>query len=306
MQKELNEDRDKGGKIMIYYCQITQNRLRETIESVNAVLPFVDKAIIVDGGSVDDTIVYMRNWEKEEPKIKFIVSAWRDNFPAQRNVYLREVPTDNWVVVSDPDEVFARSTCDKFRALAEEAEKRNLQEYDGVAFRAHDVFKRGEKIVHTSVSDFHKPLMFMKYSDTIYDINSNPHENLIRTSGAKYRFKRASELEYFHIKQENVIWVRGARNFFIGGGGMNLGRSNPSWVSFRELVYRKTRIKKWDDFYQYLVAGNIDNEIKDWMIRHKDEDGYDGSSEVREIYKTYFRILHPEEEPEGLRSVEIR
>jgi len=284
----------------IYYCQITYNRLRETIKSVNAVLPYVDEVIVIDGGSVDDTIVYMRNWEKIESKIKFFVCRWQDNFPKQRNKYLEKIQ-EGWAVVSDPDEIFPESTAKEFRTLTK------LSDCDGFAFRARDITLRGEEVVSDTYSDFHKPLMFRVYgSDTRYDENRNPHETLIRLSGAKYNFRQMSELEYQHIKQQDVIWVRGARNFFIGGGGMNLGANNGIWLPFRELVFRKTRIKTWDDFYKYLTAGSIDKEIKDWMVRHMHEDGYDGASEVREMYKCYFRIFHPEEEPEELKGISIR
>jgi len=52
----------------------------------------------------------------------------------------------------------------------------------------------------------------------------------------------------------------------------------------------------------YLVAGNINTELKDWIIRNRNDTGYDGSSEQREWFKTYFRLFHPEEEPEELRG----
>jgi len=40
---------------MITFCQMTQNRLSETRYCLEKYLPYVDQAIIVDGGSVDDT-----------------------------------------------------------------------------------------------------------------------------------------------------------------------------------------------------------------------------------------------------------
>jgi hypothetical protein len=47
----------------------------------------------------------------------------------------------------------------------------------------------------------------------------------------------------------------------------------------------------------HLLAGNIDGRLKEWMIRYRRESGWDGSSEQREWFKTYFRLYHPEEEP---------
>jgi len=275
---------------------MTQNRLRETIESVKRVLNYVDKVIIVDGGSIDDTIIYMRNWSKSDIRIEFYIYPWRDNFPKQRNNYLKHVPTGNWVIVSDPDEWFKEETAKQFRALAEEAEKHNLQ-WNGYVFRAHDIFLEGDKIIsEKKPENSYKPLMFYKYESTNYDISRNPHELLICNEG--YRYKKV-ELFYEHRKQNQVIWIRGARNFFIGGGGPNLGIKNPIWIPFRELVRRKTGITTWDKFNEYLIKGNINNEIKKWMLEHRNENGYDGASEVRELYLTYFCIYHPEELPEG-------
>jgi len=287
---------------MIYYCQMTQNRLRETIESINRVINYVDKVIVVDGGSIDDTIVYMRNWSKVDSRIEFYIYPWRDNFPKQRNNYLKHVPPGNWVIVSDPDEWFKEDTVMQFRTLATEAEKHNL-EWNGYMFRAHDIFLMGEKVVYEKKPEnSYKPLMFYRYEDTHYDESRNPHELLV--CGIGYRYKKV-ELFYEHRKQVDVIWIRGARNFFVGGGGPNLGPNNPIWIPFRDLVRRKTGIVAWDKFNEYLVRGNIDNEIKKWMIEHRHESGYDGASEVRELYKTYFRLYHLEEEPEELRNENI-
>jgi len=283
----------------LYYCQMTQNRLHETKECINVMTGHVDHLVIVDGGSLDESIIYLRNAEKHNPKLQFHLHPWEDNFPKQRNRYLSYVPSENWVVVSDPDEVFSSEACAQFRVLAAEAERDGLAKFDGVAFRANDITLQGDKVSNDSASTFHKPLMFYRYSDTQYDEKQKPHEELIRTSGAKYRWREVP-YTYKHIKQDMAIWPRGARNFFVGGGGPNLGAKNPTWMPFRQLVFLKTRIQSWTAFHQYMIRGNIDQAIKLWMVDHRHESGYDGASEVREVYKTYFRLYHPEEEPQGL------
>jgi glycosyltransferase involved in cell wall biosynthesis len=280
-----------------------QNRRWEVKSCIDRVLPYVDKIILVDGGSVDDSIVYFRNLEKEEPKLEFYLCPWRDNFPMQRNKYLQHVPEGNWVIVSDPDELFLEDTCKEWRRLADEAEAEKL-EWNGYSFRANDITLSGEKVVCSSKPEnSRKPLMFWKYSSTKYLEERNPHEQLVCAEG--YRYK-STDLFYQHLKQDRVTWVRGCRNFFIGGGGPNLGASNPIWMPFRELVVRKTRITKWDEFNNYLIRGSIDKDIKQKFIEFRLITGFDGSSELRECYKYYFRILHPEEEPEELRGERIQ
>lgn len=287
----------------IYYCMMEQDRLGEVKVCISRVLSYVDKVIIVDGGSIDGTIIYMRNWSKEEPKIGFYLHPWRDNFPKQRNNYLRYVPDGNWCVVSDPDELFEEDTCKNFRGLVEHADRIGVELRNGYSFRANDVTLMSDRVSCSSKpEDSRKPLMFKKYPSTRYLEERNPHELLV--CDEEYRYA-PTNLFYQHIKQETVTWERGARNFFVGGGGPNLGTSNQKWLPFRELVKRKTNISWWDDFKKYLIRGSIDKDIKQKFIEFRLVDGFDGASELRECYKYYFRILHPEEEPDELKGEQI-
>jgi hypothetical protein len=53
------------------------------------------------------------------------------------------------------------------------------------------------------------------------------------------------------------------------------------------------------------MKGNIDQRVKDWMVKYHDVNKSDGDSEHREVYKTYFRIYHPEEEVAELKGKHI-
>ena len=81
-----------------------------------------------------------------------------------------------------------------------------------------------------------------------------------------------------------------------------MGTKQQLWGPFRELVKQKTGIESWKDFDAYMVGGKIDPEIRARIVEFRKETNYDGASEWREFYKTYFRIYHPEEEPEELKS----
>ena len=107
---------------MITYCMMTQNRLVETIDAINLVYPFVDRIIVIDGGSIDDSIFYLRNMAKENPKMEFYIHPWIDNFSAQRNNYLSRVEDNSWVLVSDPDEYFDLSFLENLEAVIKDAE----------------------------------------------------------------------------------------------------------------------------------------------------------------------------------------
>jgi glycosyltransferase involved in cell wall biosynthesis len=279
----------------ITFCQMTQNRLSETKYCLQKVLPFVDRAVIVDGGSIDDSIFYMRNWAQEEPKLEFYIHPWQDNFSGQRNNYLSRVEDNSWVLVSDPDEWFEDSTLQNLQILIEQAEAANR---NMVGFQCRSVSLKGEKRVWENLDNYWKRLLFKKLPNTHYV--GNPHESLANHT---HRIMD-TQFIYEHVKQENVIWHRGARNLFAGGGGPNLGIRNTRWVDLRNLC-RELNIHSWHEFDAYLLQGNIDQRIKNWLISVHDIDGFDGASEHRECYKLYFRIYHPEEEPEQLRGKHI-
>jgi len=96
---------------------------------------------------------------------------------------------------------------------------------------------------------------------------------------------------------------------WVGGGGPNLGARNPYWVKLREIC-SSLGLDNWHDFEKYCLAGNIDQRIKDEFIKYIDlQEIYpgmkDGLSEMRECYKTYYKIFHPEEELEELKKIQI-
>lgn len=279
----------------ITYCMMTQNRLVETVHNIEKTLPFVDRVVIVDGGSIDDTIFYMRNWAQEEKKIEFYLHPWTDNFSAQRNNYLSRVADNTWALVSDPDEVFETATLQNLREIIRDADRKNK---DMVGFQCRSQSYRGSKVVWESLDNYHKRLLFKKYPQTVYV--GNPHERLL---GHPERIMDTTYI-YEHRKQDTVTWHRGCRNMFVNGGGPNLGKSNPRWVELRSIC-SSLGIESWHQFDAYLIRGNADVRVKTWLIAQHDANWGDGASEHREAYKLYFRIYHPEEEPAELKGKHI-
>jgi len=290
-----------------------QNNLMELVENVKLVLPYVDSMTIIDGGSVDDTIIYMRNWSLMEPKIKFFVYPWQDDFPGQRNNYVKhigEIATEgDWMLTLDPDEFFEVSALEKLHRAADRAEKdgRNM-----IGFQCRSVSLKGSERVWENLDEYWKHL-YIKWDPKFHYTGYKCHEG---KGGIPHNIMNTS-LVYEHIKQENVIWVRGFRNLWTGGGGPNLGSKNPIWVNLRQKALTVLSIERWHDFYSYMLKGNIDTVFKDIFINHMYEgtrkggdsvrstEHWDGASEVREMYKTYFRILHPEEEPKKFQGINL-
>lgn len=217
--------------------------------------------------STDDTIIYMRNWSNKEPKIKFYVYPWQDDFPAQRNNYVRHIseiaePGD-WELTADPDEVFDIQALEKLHAAADRAERdgRNM-----IGFQCRSVSMAGPERVHENLDDYWKQLFF-KWDPNFHYTGYKCHEG----KGGIPHLIMNTGLVYEHVKQENVIWLRGFRNMFHGGGGPNLGATNPVWIKLRNLCRDKLGIDDWHSFYGYLLQGNINSGLKQIMIDHMHE-----------------------------------
>ena len=290
---------------------MTQNEAADLIANVTAVLPHVDSVTVVDGGSIDSTIPYLRNWSRQDDRIRFFIHPWHDDFPAQRNNYLSrvgEIATDgDWVLAVDPDEVLDEPSFHALRSLADKVPKK-LEHFTRIGFRCRSVSLRGAERVWTNEDNYWKGLFFRWHRGLRYghDGEGAVHERL---HGADPTYITGHHPEfpalfYEHRKQENVVWPRGIRNYFCGGGGPNLGSRNHRWVEMRAIATR-LGIQTWHQMQAYLLAGNIDAALRDWIIKYHHERGWDGSSEQREWYKTYFRLYHPEEEPAEMRGEAI-
>ena len=306
-------------KIKTYFCQMVTNRLEMMKANIERAYPYFDQFVIIDGGSTDGSV----EWLKEQEKVDLVEFKWCDNFPLSRNQYLnrvgelRESDEISLCCVHDDDEFYSEYLMKNLNGIASQMIQNNINQF---AIRCRSVsIDRDMNRVWESLDDFWKPLIFLweegiHYADTIL------HESLMPPSGQ--RQVRAQdfvdtdhEMTYEHIKKENVIWPRGMRNFYTFGGGPNLGEKQAHWRPFREMLARAGDFENWTAVEAYLEAGNIAQELKDWFIKHRLEgtsteehgiehdarqDAYDGASEIRECFLTYFVWFHPEELPEEL------
>lgn len=295
----------------IHFACMTQNELHDLVRNVELVLPYVDSITIVDGGSIDGTVPYMRNLSRQNPKVRFFIHPWKDNFPSQRNNYLArvsEIAIDgDWVLAVDPDEYLDEIALRQLREIARVVYEKP-EHFVRVGFQCRSVSLKGPERCWVNVDDYHKGLFFRWSPKVRYGHNGEGavHERIDNADPIYFlgHHPEFPALFYEHVKQQDQVWPRGLRNMFIGGGGKNLGWENPSWVELRAITDR-LGLTTWHLMNAYLLAGSIAQELKDWMIRHRHETGYDGASEVREAYKTFFRMYHPEEEPVELRGEAI-
>lgn len=290
---------------------MTCNELLDLSKNVLLLREYVDTITIIDGGSIDGTIPWMRNMTREDARIRFFIHPWKDNFPEQRNNYLRrvaEIAADgDWVLAIDPDEFVEAATLARLKDIAATVSAK-AEHFVRVGIQCRSVSLRGPDRVWENLDDYRKGLFFRWHHGLRYDHDGETavHEVLRGADPVFYtgHHPEFPDLVYTHEKQEAVTWPRGVRNYFIGGGGPNLGSKNHRWVELRALT-STLGILTWQQMNAYLVGGCIDARLKDWIVKYRHETGWDGSSEQREWFKTYFRLFHPEEEPAELRGETI-
>jgi len=103
-------------------AMIAKNETERLQECVASVKPIVDKIVVVDTGSTDNTVEVARGLGA-----KTISFAWCDDFSAARNASLGHA-TGDWVLVLDADEVVAPKDLSRIRAFVDE------DEFDAVQF----------------------------------------------------------------------------------------------------------------------------------------------------------------------------
>jgi len=285
-------------KQRITFCMMTLNNFDQAFEAIKRIKPYVDRVVVVDGGSVDGTIPALRAWDG----VEFHVHPWTaDDFAKQKNITLSHCAENggaDFILFMDPDEWIPEVTGKNLQKIIEECSGGYPERLSLIRLRARDVELSGTTIISNRNTGFFKPLFFRHHPYNRYV--GHIHENL--TLGVR-GLDVQTMYEYYHIKEQNAVKISGTRNLFIGGGDItDAGKGDRytlKWIEFRKFVREVTGIELWGDFNKYLIMGNIDPKIKDLIIKNRDEgkvDYYEGSTNWLDIYATYFKIYHPEEE----------
>ncbi len=296
-------------KIKTYFCQMVTDRITTMQPNLERAFPYFDQFVIVDGGSTDGTI----EWLEKQDKVDVVDFKWCDDFPKSRNQYfkrveeLREPGEISVCCVADDDEFFSEPLMQNIKEITRQMLQSGAT---SLAVRCRVVtLDRDWNRINERLSDFWKPLIFIWEPGIHYeDPGHVVHETLIFPTGQK-EIKATDfanteqEIVYEHVKRENLVWVRGIRNFYTCGGGHNMRETHPLWLPFRELINNHVEFDNWLDVEAYFRQGNIAQEIKDWFIENRNYGlpSYDSQfTEVREGFLTYFLWYHPEELPSHL------
>ena len=264
--------------------------MAQTKECVKRIQPglCVDRAVIIVDETVSDTNIEWLNSHGCEVH----VSQWSDSMPAMRNTYLSFLEYGDWAVVSDPDEWFGDAFCRDLRTIVGSAENSG---YGLLLIAAHDNTSMPDGSVQTSVSGFHKNLIF-KYCDGVSYIgvceSMNVHEVLVLPEGTQ-TCTLPEKYFYTHYKTYLDLLERSMRNVFIGGGGDNVGVTNVHWQPLRDLS-RKEGIDTWPEMRSYLRKGAISSDLVEWFQSVRDVGGTNYLDETQQCYN-YYNAIHPEE-----------
>ena len=282
---------------MLVHAQATYGeRVDQTIKGVKILAGNVDRIVII----ADETVTKEQTKTLKDLGCEVYMHPWEEDFPRMRNHYLAKLQDGDWVIVSDPDEWFCDEFAREARTIALDGDKNEINLF---LIPAKDINlmpdgSTSEKF--PSEKGWAKNLMFKYALGTRY-VNvgtTNVHEHLELTSKGRVARLDFNRYWYTHYKEWHEVWERAARNLLIGGGGNNVGETNPSWKSLKEIA-GGLGVEKWNDLRDYLRKGNVDEKLKTWMNNNRTK-GFDWDNEEAELWMWYFEYLHPEENTDGL------
>jgi glycosyltransferase involved in cell wall biosynthesis len=277
----------------ITYVGITQNRIKNLKMNIPKLIDYVDRAVIVDGYSVDGT----KEWlESFSPKIFVPQRKWDDNFGAQHGEYLKHVG-EGWCLLCDDDEVPSEELLKNMRQVIDESDEG--RKYCVVEYRCNsiDVDKNGKILRDSGPENYRKQLLFKYMPNMYYFVNL--HQCLVGHKNGRH-LKRHEV--YYHIKTEEDSYRGACRNWWVAGvwlGGATEGILVKEWYELKDVVKKAyPHVNVFNDFNDIMIKGNIDQSVKDYICKVKDiqdEPPERILNELRAYWKYYFDILHPEE-----------
>ena len=99
-------------------CYIVKNEEKNLRKSIESLKDAVDEIVVVDTGSVDNTVKVAENLFQA----MLFHEAWQDDFSAPRNKALKHV-TGDWIIFLDADEYFTQETAQNIRLVIEKIDK---------------------------------------------------------------------------------------------------------------------------------------------------------------------------------------
>jgi glycosyltransferase involved in cell wall biosynthesis len=287
---DIRENSSERNEILmerIHFVCITQNRVENLRRNLPEILPFVDSAVIIDGGSTDETQEYL---ESLAPKVKRVYRKWDDSFCNQYNEYLKHI-SDGWILICDDDELPSREMLESLRLVLEASEGGN--KYSCVRYRA--VSEDPDSGWRSEPTNYYRE-MFFRWTARLKYVR-DPHQSL----KGYYNGKMINRDEvYYHYKNQHQNFYNGCRNYWIAGVWLTEhsqdGVRGPDWNELKQVVLEcYPDVKVFRDLNALMEEGNIHPRLKEWLRKWKDHPDK-RYFELRLWHEYYFEFLHPEED----------
>ena len=279
----------------LVFCQLTYFLdIKDAIRNIVLVTPYVDNCIIVYDQTLsheymqtisDHAILSPITWDSTESVVK------------ARNQYLNEARKlhYDWIIASDPDEHYDLHFLQNARTLLEKADKDG---YNCLKINVKDLFP-DDPNPHLIDTNFWKVIIMKCDSDVYIDgagITRNRHEI---PKGTLKVGTLPREYFYVHERTHAQVLERAFRNIYVAGGGDGFGYTNPLYVELKSIT-DSLSINLWYELREYMIKGNIDQRLKDYIIKYRSLYGERWMDEFRDTFRWYFQYLHKEENVDNL------
>jgi len=273
----------------ITYVSVTQDRINNVKRNLPVVLPYVDRAVIVDGFSKDGSYEYLKSLGS---KVEVFQREWDDSFANQYNEYLKHVK-GGWVLLCDDDEVPSAELLTSLREAVKQSE--GGRNFGVMEFRANDIsYKEGDwaNRVDNGPCEYYRQIFFKWNPNMRYDVDL--HQALQGMTGPVAR----SKAHYYHIKSTRDEYRNACRNYFIAGewpgGGRSDGIRTEEWHEMKRLLAEHhPEVSLFSHFNSLMVSEKLHPVLSEFIEKNRHcREGIDGESagELR-AYARYLEIL---------------
>jgi len=278
-----------SGDSITYVC-VTQDRLSNNQRNLPVILPYVDRAVIVDGYSKDGTYEFLK--ALAPLNVEVYQREWDDSFANQYNEYLKHIK-GGWVLLCDDDEVPSEDMLKTLRPIVEKSE--GGTKFATAEFQSNDIsYVEGdwENKVDNGPCEYYRQIFFKWFPDMKYTVHL--HQALQGMRGPVARCKE----HYYHIKSTKDELRNACRNYFISGEWpshpVEEGIKTTEWHEMKAiLAEHHSDVKLFSQLNAYLVSNRIGQEFKDWAKKYAHlNEGVEGESsgELR-CFNKYLELL---------------
>lgn len=270
----------------ILFCSVFRGRNEEVVKNIRNHSPYVDKTLIILHGNAVENKQNIEFFESQE--CKDLNLSWElVDVPYSpeilRNSYLHKMVPGNWCLQLDCDEFLELPACYQLRTIVKQSEEQGINR---IAFNAHDIRVGFDGAVWDHQTSYFNPLFIKIFPGTgwVGETHGGIHTPNVapRIGQVPYR--------YFHIKTTASEYLRGCRNYWTTGESAQNNTAVPEWQEFKRIC-RDLQFESFDALYPKMVAGDLPEELKQWIILNRNNQ----NPEARSWFVVYFGLLHPEE-----------